>query len=48
MHLKQTATSVCAEELFSSLLHRAFRGELTAPTSKFSSASTPQQLSFPE
>lgn len=36
-----------SEALFSSLLHRAFRGELTAPTSK-SAAPTPKQLSLLE
>jgi len=44
---KLTRSHAEAEALFSSLLHRAFRAELTAPTPK-STASTPKQLSLLE
>lgn len=47
IRVRQTEASVCADELFKSLLHSAFRAELTAPTSR-SAARTPKQLSLLE
>lgn len=47
LRAKHTDAVRAAEALFASLLHRAFRGELTAPTSKAASPTT-RQLSFLE